>query len=79
MFNAHVTTNPAGELTLGSMVTVEDDDGTVACNEVPMVTAGGIAFWLRVDAALRQVGWMVRLDTDHEAADGELRFNAVKI
>lgn len=80
-YNAYVTVDRDGKLALGSMVTVEDDDGrAVAFNEVPaLASAGGVMFWPRVREALKEVGWTLNGVGPAQgwAADGDVvRFNA---
>lgn len=56
--NALVTTDINARLMPGSVVIVRDTDGCdIAFNAVPAEVNGDTDFWVRIDTALRQVGW----------------------
>lgn len=76
--NALVTTDIDGRLMPGSVAIVRDTDGIeVAFNEVPAEVDGDTDWWVRIDAALRQVGWST-VGVGHIPGPGVAEFTAVE-
>lgn len=76
--NALVTTDINAHLMTGSVVIVRDTDGCdLAFNAVPAEVNGDTDFWVRIDTALREVGWST-VGAGYTAGPGIADFTAVE-
>jgi hypothetical protein len=74
--NAIVTTDIDGHLIPGSVAIVRDADGIeIAFDEVPTEVNGDTDFWVRIDTALREVGWST-VGANYLAGPGIAEFTA---
>lgn len=76
--NALVTTDIDARLMPGSVVIVRAADGIwLAFAAVPAAVDGNTDMWVRIDTALRQVGWST-VGVDYIAGPGIAEFTAVE-
>jgi hypothetical protein len=76
--NTIVTTDIDARLMPGSVVIVRDTDGCdLAFNAVPAEVNGDTDGWVRIDAALREVGWST-VGANLTAGPGIAEFTAVE-